>query len=102
MAWSPSIKANGQYVNYEIHYQTENIIEVSMIPTSRRQLSRKINAELKNLKPSKSYKIWIVAKTKSTKTSKSEIITARTVRKNELPRIHNTCHICRFHPYIYY
>ena len=80
MAWSPSIQANGQYVNYEIHYQTENIIEVSMIPTLRRQFSRKINAELKNLKPSKSYRIWIVAKTKSSKTSKSEIITARTVR----------------------
>ena len=98
MAWSPSIKANGQYVNYEIHYQTENIIEVSMIPTLRRQFSRKINAQISNLKPSKSYKIWVVAKTKSSKTSKSEIITATTVRKNELRRVHNACHICRFPP----
>ena len=98
MAWSPSIKANGQYVNYEIHYQTENIIQVSIISTLRRQISRKIHAQISNLKPSKSYKIWVVAKTKSSMTSKSEIITATTVRKNELRRVHNTCHICRFPP----
>ena len=101
VVWSPSIKANGQYVNYELHYQTENIIQVSLIRNIQSRLvpfSRKIHAEITNLKPSKSYKIWVVAKTKSSKTSESEIITATTVRKNELRRVDNTCHICRFPP----
>lgn len=86
VTWKPSTIANGAEVNYEVHYQTNNSIEASMTKTqdsspalaNKQRFKPPMSVTLLGLEPSQIYKIWVVAKTKSANTSKSNIVEATT------------------------
>ena len=81
VSWLPSLIPNGPEILYEIHYQTEDIIETFQTPKIiSRILRTKRSKIIKDLKPSKEYKIWVVAvaNTNSSFATKSEFKIVKT------------------------
>ena len=81
VSWLPSEVTNGPRVTYEVHYQTENVIEVKDVQPAKKKLllpSSPLSLIINGLEASREYKIWVVAKTQSTNVTSSASIKVRT------------------------
>lgn len=69
--WLPPLEINGPSIQYEVHYQTENIMDVHVrlfvkTKTTKSSLHRPLSYVLSGLKTAEEYLIWISACTMGT------------------------------------
>ena len=91
VSWKPS--QNSKNVSYEIHYSTEQVIQVIKFKTPKTKMMSKIllnrhHFDISDLKPNSDYKIWITAKNfDNSKISKSKTVKAKTFQAPNLIKV---------------
>ena len=92
VSWKPS--QDTKNVSYEIHYSSEQVIQVIQFKTPKtkmmtKRLLNRHHFDISDLKPNSDYKIWITAKNSddNSKISKSKTVKAKTFQAPNLIKV---------------